>query len=109
MSATTESSHVPPASDVRVYKLPNSYTVIGSFGLLIFLAATVLGIALPLANPDGSFARSVLAAIVAGIFFSGLTILSIYLLAACWRERLYVSSQAVRIVGVFRTKTVLFA
>src|SRR5262249_33928900 len=109
MNLTPESDQIPPAPDVRLYKLPKSYLIISLLGVVLFAAATIGGIALPLANPDGSFARPVLAAIISGLFFCCLMLLCIYLLVACLYERLYVSSAAVRIAGVFRTKTVIFA
>jgi hypothetical protein len=76
--------------------------------LALFPLIGVGGIALALVNPDGSFARPVLFAIFDGLLFGGWTLLSTYMLVACRWERLYVSSDAVRIVGVFRSKTALF-
>jgi hypothetical protein len=77
--------------------------------LVFFPLATAGGIVVPLVNPDGSFARPILFAIISGLFFGGWTLLSVYMLVACRRERVYASGEAVRSVGVFRSKTVLFA
>jgi hypothetical protein len=77
--------------------------------LVFFPLATAGCIVVPLVNPDGSFARPILFAIISGLFFGGWTLLSVYMLVACCRERLYASGEAVRSVGVFRSKTILFA
>jgi hypothetical protein len=83
--------------------------VLSLFCLVFFPLVTIGGVAVTLANPDGSFARPVPFAIVWGIFFGGWSILSLYMLLACLRERLYRSSEAICSVGLFRSRTVLFA
>jgi hypothetical protein len=109
MSVIIEPEQTQPEPEVWVYKLPKSYLVLGLFGLIFFTLATVGGVALPLVNPDGSFTRPVEFAIVAGLVFGGFTLLSIYMLVAYRRERLYVSSAGIRAVGVFRSRAALFA
>jgi hypothetical protein len=109
MNVTTEQEQISPVPDVKVYKPPKSYLVLSIFCLTFFPLIGVGGIALSLLNPDGSFARPVLFAIFDGLFFGGWTLLSLYMLVACRRCRLYASSDAIRTVGVFRSMTALFA
>ena len=95
--------------NVRVYRQPKSALLIAIVCLVFFPLMTAAGVALPPMNPDGSFARPVLAAIVFGCFWGGWSVSSVYLPIAYLRVRLYTSDVVVRQVGVVRSRTVALA
>jgi hypothetical protein len=99
----------PGHSGVRVFVPPRYYLLLAVVSLVFFLAAAVGSIWLALANPDGSFARPVLAAIVFGCGWGGLTLLSLVLLAAYFRMSVFTAEGVVRVNGVFRRRTVVLA
>lgn len=106
MTPTSEASASWDQPDVQVYRRPKAHLVVGVVGLVFFSFLTGAGIALPLLNPDGSFARPVVWAIICGSVGVGFTALSAYLLLAYRRTRLYAAVTAIRHVGVFRSQTV---
>jgi hypothetical protein len=92
-----------------VFAPPRTHLVVGLVGLVLFLGMAVAWIWIPLANPDGSFARPVTAAVICGCFWGGFAVLSVFLIVDYRRSRLYVSEAAVEAVGVFRTRTLVLA
>jgi hypothetical protein len=68
--------------------------------LVFYSLVDVASVTVALLNPDGSFERPVLGAVIFGTFWTGWVLLSLYLLVAYFRERWTLSDDAVSRQGV---------
>lgn len=68
--------------------------------LVFFSLVDVASVTVALLNPDGSFDRPVVSAIVFGTFWTAWVLLSLYLLVAYFRERWTLSDDGVSVQGV---------
>jgi hypothetical protein len=94
-------------AEVRVF-VPSRFHLYLAVGtLVLFLAAAVGSVWLALANPDGSFAHPMAAAVFFTCGWGGMALLSLYLLVAYFRMSVLAAEGAVRINGVFRRRTVV--
>jgi hypothetical protein len=98
-----------PQSSPRVFTVSKELFVTGLLGVLVFVPMTAAGVWLPLVNRDDSFGGRVIPAMMAGGVFGGMALLSAYALFAYRRMRLITSPTHVRVIGVFRDRTVLFS
>jgi hypothetical protein len=90
----------------REYRLPRSYLWLGLLATPFFFGMGAFSTIAALLNVDGSFRYPLPTALIFGSFWSIWTLLGVYITLAYFRERLYVSDEAVRVVGCFRTRTV---
>jgi hypothetical protein len=91
------------------YRLPRCLLELGIVCAVLFGLMGIVSTAAALFNFDGSFPHPVAAAVVCGVFWSTMTLLSGYLILAYYRCRLTISSEAVRITGCFRTHEIKVA
>lgn len=90
------------------YRLGPQYLVLGIVCLAFFLAMDVGSVYVAYWNIDGSFGRPELAAVVFGVFWSLWVLLSLWLIIAYFRERLFVSADAITQHGCIRKRTINF-
>jgi hypothetical protein len=107
MSATTDIGQL--SSEAKCFRLRRYYLHVGIIGAAFFGAMAIGCTAAALWNIDGSFARPKLAALINGTFWSGFTLLAIWIIATYFRERLYIAKAAIVQYGIFRTRTLPFA
>ncbi|MGC1276367.1 MAG: hypothetical protein WBC44_21910 [Planctomycetaceae bacterium] len=93
-----------PAQQSGPYRYrPRLYYLHVGLGTLIFFVAMGAGsVVAAYGNFDGSFAHPKTAALVFGLFWSGFAGLSLWLLAAYFRERLRLGPSSITCQGVFR-------
>jgi len=88
------------------YRLSRHFLELGVVHALLFGLAAILSTAVALSNMDSSFRHPVAAAVIFGGFWSGLTLLSCWLILAYCRHRLSASPKMVRVTGCFGTRAV---
>jgi hypothetical protein len=105
---TTADKRQPPA-EARCIAPRRYYLVVG---VLCGVFYSVMGLASTLAaywNIDGSFPQPKLFALIFGVFWSGLTLLAVWIILAYLRERLYLTSTMIIQHGVIRSRTIYCA
>jgi hypothetical protein len=103
MTTADDVSYLP--TDARSYHLRRLYLVIGVACAVFFCTVGVVSTATAYWNVDGSFARPKLAALIFALFWSGLTLLSVWIILAYFRERLFLTDVIIIQRGIIRTKT----
>jgi hypothetical protein len=93
----------------KTYRLSRTFLWTGVLCTPLFLAMGVGSVWAALANPDGSFRYPVETALIFACFWGAFTLLGVSLIRAYLRERLEVSAEWVRMVGLFRTREVRLA
>jgi hypothetical protein len=89
----------------RCFRPRLSYLITGIMGAIFFPTVGVVSTVSACLNLDGSFASPVLAAVTFAAFWSGFTLLSVWALAAYFRERLVLGKSRIVRRGVFRLRT----
>lgn len=102
-------SRLDSDADVRLYVSRRVVFVVGLMGVVVFPAAGTLCVWAALANSDGSFREPARSAVISGVGFLGATLMSIHELVSSRRMRLFVSPGAVRMIGAFTDRSVVFA
>src|SRR5262245_33709454 len=103
MSATADIDPLP--TDARCYRLRRYYLVVGVVCAVFFAAMGIASTVAALWNIDGSFARPQLAALIFGTFWSGFTLLAVWVIVAYFRERLYFGKAGVVQHGIFHSRS----
>jgi hypothetical protein len=85
----------------KEYRLPKFYLVLGIVCSVFFAVAGIVSSVAAFLNLDGSFLYPVPTAIVFAAFWSGFTLLGVWLILAYSRERLFVTPRLVRSTGCF--------
>lgn len=85
----------------KCYRFKRSLRKVSWVCLLFYSSAAIGSSWVALANPDGSFARPVASAIFFGVFWSVWALLSLWLLCACYRERLFLGSDRITEQGLY--------
>jgi hypothetical protein len=92
-------------TEAKCYRLRRYYLILGVLCAIFFAAIGGFSTAAAYFNLDGSFPRPVLAAIIFAVFWSGFMLLSLWIVAAYFRERLILDSSEIVQHGVFRVRT----
>jgi hypothetical protein len=103
MSTTADIDQLP--TDAKCFRLRRYYLVVGVVCAVFFAAMGIASTVAALWNIDGSFARPKLAALIFGFFWSGFTLLAVWVIVAYFRERLYFGKAGVVQHGIFRSRT----
>jgi hypothetical protein len=103
MSTTTDKAQLH--TEARCFRLRRYYLYVGIVCAVFFAAMGIGSTVAALWNFDGSFARPKLAALIFGTFWSGFTLLAVWVIAAYFRERLYFGKGAIVQHGIFRSRT----
>lgn len=93
-----------PRTGSRRYRPRRYYLFVGIGTLVAFVVMGIGSVAAAWWNVDGSFTRPKTAALIFGVFWTGFVLLSLWLLAAYFRERLRLGPSAVTCRGVFRVR-----
>lgn len=107
MTATAEIRQLPAGA--RCFRLRRYYLVVGLLGAAFF---SVMGVASTIAaywNIDGSFPRPRLSALIFGLCGSGFLLLSVSLILAYFRERLFLTGKTIIQMGIIRTRAIDYA
>lgn len=94
-------SHQIDSIDLR---LTRDWLEVGIVGIVFFAAMAVFSIVAAAFNIDGSFRHPIIAAVVFGSFWSGLTLLSCWMIAAYYRHRLCADRTVIRVTNCFRAR-----
>ncbi|HMP03757.1 MAG TPA: hypothetical protein PKC45_14765 [Gemmatales bacterium] len=105
MSTTADIDQL--STGARCFRLRRYYLVVGVVCTVFFAVMGIASTVAALWNIDGSFARPKLAALIFGIFWSGFTLLAVWVIVAYFRERLYFGKAGVVQHGIFRSRTLL--
>lgn len=103
---SNENTAEPTTRSVACYRLSRPHLILGIVSTTLFLAMDVGSVYAAYWNIDGSFLRPKLAALIFGIFWSCMTLLGLWLILAYFRERLFVSSDAITQQGCLTRKTI---
>jgi hypothetical protein len=82
------------------------YLVVGAISAVFCAVVGVTSTVVAYWNIDGSFARPKVSALIFGIFWSVFVVVSLWVVLAYFRERLFVARNAVVQRGVLRSKTI---
>ena len=88
------------------YRPRRYYLILGVVGVVFFSAAAIGSACVALWNIDGSFAQPVLAAIVFFSCWSVFILLSVWILLAYFRERLFLDKVKIAQKGIFRARVI---
>jgi hypothetical protein len=88
------------------YRLGPQYLILGIVCLTFFLAIGIGSVYVAYWNIDGSFGRPKLAALGFGVFWSFWVLLALWLIVAFFRERLFVTPNAITQQGCIRKRTI---
>jgi len=91
------------------YHPRRSYLIVGIVGAIFFSTMAIVSVVAAYWNIDGSFARPLLAAIIFGIFWSAMLLLSVWVLLAYFREHLVVDRTTITQHGILRCKSLRIA
>lgn len=80
---------------VACYRIRRQYLILGIACLAFFLAAGIGSVCAAYWNVDGSFGRPKLTALFFGVFWSCWVLLATWIIVAYYRERLFVTPQAI--------------
>lgn len=94
---------------IACYRLGRQYLILGVVCLALFLAMDIGSIHAAYWNVDGSFPRPVLAAWIVGVFWSLWVLLALWMIIAYFRERLFVTPDAITQVGCFGETSIIIA
>jgi hypothetical protein len=100
---------IPRLSEIRgkrPFRLDKLYLFTSIVTLCFFIAFGGFSVYSAYFNVDGSFPRPKLFALIFGVFWSGPTMLNIWLLLAYVRERLYLLQDQIIQEGVFRCRVI---
>lgn len=106
MTTTVEIRQLP--ADAKCFRLRRYFLVAGIFCAVFFSVVGVIFTVAAYWNIDGSFPRPKLAAMLFGIFFSGFTLLAVWVILAYFRERLFLGSKTIIQRGIIRSKAIDF-
>jgi len=91
------------------YRPRRYYLIAGVLGATFFSTNGIVSFVAAYWNIDGSFPRPLLAAIIFGIFWSAMLLLSVWVLLAYFREHLIVDRTAITQHGILRSTSVRIA
>ena len=103
MTTTSDIRRLP--TEAKCLRVRRYYLVVGVVGAVSIAVMGVTSTVVAYLNIDGSFARPQLAAVVFGVFWSGFTLLALWLIAAYFRERLILAKNTIVQDGIFRSRT----
>jgi len=89
------------------YRPGPQYLIVGVVCLTFFLAIGIGSVCVAYWNVDGSFGRPKLAALVFGVFWSFWVLLALWLIVAYFRERLFMTPNAITQQGCILKRTVI--
>ncbi len=90
----------PPQAS-RCYRIGRHYLISGVVGAAFFPAVGISSVYAAYWNIDGSFPHPKIHALVHGIFWSGWSVLAVWLIAAYFRVRISITDGAITKQGVF--------
>lgn len=102
MSASAFIDHLPTRA--RCYRPRRYYLLVGVVYTVVFAAMGIVSMVVALWNVDGSIARPKLAALIVGTFWSGFTLLGVWIIVAYLRERLVIGEAVIVQRGICRTR-----
>jgi fatty acid desaturase len=91
------------------YRPRRYYLIVGVLGATFFSTMGIVSFVAAYWNIDGSFTPPLLAAIIFGIFWSAMLLLSVWVLLAYFREHLIVDRTAITQHGILRSTSVRIA
>lgn len=103
MSTIANTAELP--AETRCLRLRRYYLIVGVVCAIGFATMGIASTVAALWNIDGSFPRPPLAALFFGTFWSGFTLLAVWMIAAYFRERLWFGKSAIVQRGIFLTRT----
>jgi hypothetical protein len=103
MTTTADIRKLP--TEAKCFRLRRYYLVVGIVCAVFFAVFGVTSTVVAYLNIDGSFPRPHLAALVFGVFWSGFTLLGLWVIAAYFRERLFLDDNTIVLNSTFRSKT----
>ncbi len=103
MSTAADIGQLP--TQARCLRVRRYYLVVGIVGAVFFAAMGIGSSVAALWNIDGPFPRPKPAALIFGAFWTGWTLLAVWVIAAYFRERLFFGKASFVQHGIFRSRT----